>query len=150
VTFQFAHHIGTTSSAAYETSAPMRELVAGLVEAAQWGHPLADMYVRSHRHRYVPVSIPAAKKRQRYSLVITISAWQQLRTPHVERIDRMRTTAHIGGIVLKWRMESVRLSRSCYEMPEPRADPNLTFGYNDLLSEILEDMSRAQLTRSTR
>jgi hypothetical protein len=37
VLFQFAHHIETTSSAAYESSARMRELVAGLVESAQWG-----------------------------------------------------------------------------------------------------------------
>jgi len=115
VTFQFAHHIGTTSSAAYETSAPMRELVAGLVEAAQWGHPLADVYVRSHRHRYIPVSIPAANDKD-IQLVIT-PAWQ-LRTPHVERIDRMRLP-HIGGIVFKMEDGNCQTIKKLYEMPKP-------------------------------
>lgn len=115
VVFQFAHHIGVTSSAAYETSAPMRELVAGLVEAAQWDQRLPDVFVRSHRHRYVSVPIPREGDRD-FTMVIT-PAWQ-LRTPHVERIDRMRLP-HIGGVVFivedgRWVIE-----RKLYKMPKP-------------------------------
>lgn len=115
VVYQFAHHIGTTSSAAYETSAPMRELVAGLIESAQWGQELPDVFVRSHRHRYIPVSIPA-KGNKDISLYIT-PAWQ-LRTPHVERIDRMRMP-HIGGIIFISEDGSCRAIKKIYELPTP-------------------------------
>jgi hypothetical protein len=115
VVFQFAHHIGTTSSAAYETSAPMRELVAGMVEAAQWDQKLPDVFVRSHRHRYIPVSIPRSGDRD-IQLIIT-PAWQ-LRTPHVERIDRMRLP-HIGGVVFIIEDEICQVKKKIYEMPKP-------------------------------
>ena len=95
VVLQFAHHIGVTSSAAYESSAPMRELVAGLVESTQWGAPMPDVVVRSHRHRYIKVEIPSHKG----SIQATITPAWQLRTPFVERIDRMRMP-HIGGLVM--------------------------------------------------
>lgn len=116
VVFQFAHHIGTTSSAAYETSAPMRELVAGLVEAAQWGAPVADIYTRSHRHRYIPVSIPRSGDRD-IQLVIT-PAWQ-LRTPFVEKIDRMRLP-HIGGVLYLAEDGKCQILKKLYEMPKPQ------------------------------
>ncbi|MBA4420281.1 MAG: hypothetical protein C0391_03965 [Anaerolinea sp.] len=115
VLFQFAHHIGTTSSAAYETSAPMRELVSGLVESAQWGQRMPDVFVRSHRHRYIPVRIPSAGNKD-ISLFIT-PAWQ-LRTPHVERIDRMRLP-HIGGVIFICEDGICREKRMIYEMPKP-------------------------------
>lgn len=115
VLFQFAHHIGTTSSAAYETSAPMRELVAGLVESAQWGQRMPDVFVRSHRHRFIPVRIPASNNKD-ISLFIT-PAWQ-LRTPHVEKIDRMRLP-HIGGLVFICEDGSCQDKRKIYEMPKP-------------------------------
>jgi hypothetical protein len=115
VLFQFAHHIGTTSSAAYETSAPMRELVAGLVESAQWGQRLPDVFVRSHRHRYIPVSIPAQGDRD-ISLYIT-PAWQ-LRTPYVERIDRMRLP-HIGGVIFICEDGKWTTIKKLYELPKP-------------------------------
>jgi hypothetical protein len=113
--FQFAHHIGTTSSAAYETSAPMRELVSGLVESAQWGQRMPDVMVRSHRHRYTKVMIPATGNKE-VALYVT-PAWQ-LRTPHVERIDRMRLP-HIGGLVFICEDGLCTDKRKLYEMPKP-------------------------------
>lgn len=113
--FQFAHHIGTTSSAAYETSAPMRELVSGLVESAQWDQRLPDVMVRSHRHRYIPVSIPRSGDRD-IQLIVT-PAWQ-LRTPHVERIDRMRLP-HIGGVVFIVEGDICQVKKKIYDMPKP-------------------------------
>ena len=115
VVFQFAHHISTTSSAAYETSAPMRELVSGLVESAQWDQRLPDVMVRSHRHRYIPVSIPRSEGRD-IQLIVT-PAWQ-LRTPHVERIDRMRLP-HIGGVVFIVEDGVCQIKRKIYDMPKP-------------------------------
>lgn len=115
VVFQFAHHIGVTSSAAYESSAPMREMVAGLVEAAQWDRSLPDVFVRSHRHRFIPVSIPSIKGR--IHSVIT-PGWQ-LRTPFVERIDRMRMP-HIGGVVFIVENKRCQIEEKIYPLPEPK------------------------------
>lgn len=116
VPFQIAHHIGVTSSAAYETSAPMRELVAALVEASQWGRPMPRVVVRSHRHRFVPISIPSIHGRIR--CVIT-PGWQ-LRTPHVERIDRMRMP-HIGGVIFKVEDDQCQEIEKIYPLPSPNA-----------------------------
>lgn len=93
IIFNIAHHIGTTSSAAYESSAVMREMVAALVEAGQWNQEMPDVFVRSHRHRYIELAIPSVKGK--ITAVVTPS-WQ-LRTPFVERVDRMRMP-HIGGV----------------------------------------------------
>jgi len=115
VVFQFAHHIGTTSSAAYETSAPMRELVSGLVEASQWNQHLPDVFVRSHRHRFIPVSIPRSEDRD-IQLIVT-PGWQ-LRTPHVEKIDRMRLP-HIGGVIFTVEDGKCQIEKKIYTMPKP-------------------------------
>ncbi len=115
VLFQFAHHIGTTSSAAYETSAPMREMVAGLVEAAQWHQRMPDVFVRSHRHRFVHV--PMAAEGDRDIQIIITPAWQ-IRTPHVERIDRMRLP-HIGGVVFIVEDGKCQVKKKIYSMPKP-------------------------------
>jgi len=112
--FQFAHHIGTTSSAAYESSAPMRELIAALVEAAQWGQKLPDVLVRSHRHRFIEVPIPTERGRIR---VVITPAWQ-LRTPFVERIDRMRLP-HIGGVVYLVDNGRIQVCEKLYKLPQP-------------------------------
>jgi hypothetical protein len=112
--FQFAHHIGVTSSAAYESSAPMREMVAGMVEAAEWGRPLPDVFVRSHRHRFIEVPVPTENGRIR--AVITPS-WQ-LRTPFVERIDRMRMP-HIGCVVFNVERKLCQVREKLYPLPDP-------------------------------
>ena len=112
----FAHTIGTTSSAAYESSAPMRELVASMVEAAQWGRPMPDILVRSHRHRFIEVPIPTENGRIR---VVVTPGWQ-LRTPFVERVDRMRMP-HIGGVVFQLGEEhSCQVREKLYPLPDPK------------------------------
>jgi hypothetical protein len=112
----FAHTIGTTSSAAYESSAPMRELVASMVEAAQWGRPMPDILVRSHRHRFIEVPIPTEGGRIR---VVVTPGWQ-LRTPFVERVDRMRMP-HIGGVVFQLGEEhSCQVKEKLYPLPDPK------------------------------
>ena len=113
--FHFAHSISTTSSAAYESSAPMRELVASMVEATQWGRPMPDVLVRSHRHRFIEVPIPTATGRIR---VVVTPGWQ-LRTPFVERIDRMRMP-HIGGVVFTVEKGKIcQVKEKMYPLPEP-------------------------------
>jgi hypothetical protein len=115
VPFNFAHHISTTSSAAYESSAPMRELVTTFVEAAQWGRPMPRIIVRSHRHRFIPVAVPSIHGRIR---VIITPGWQ-LRTPFVERIDRMRMP-HIGGVIFKVEDDECQDIEKIYPLPMPK------------------------------
>lgn len=111
VVMNIAHHIGTTSSAAYESSAVMREMVAALVEAGQWGQKLPDVIVRSHRHRFIEVSIPSARGRIR---AVVTPSWQ-LRTPYVERLDRMRMP-HIGGVVFSVEEKQCQVYEKIYPM----------------------------------
>jgi hypothetical protein len=113
--FQFAHHIGVTSSAAYESSAPMREMIAGLIEAAQWDRKLPHIFVRSHRHRFIEVPIPTVNGRIRS---IITPGWQ-LRTPNVERIDRMRMP-HIGGVIFNVEEGECQVREKIYPLPEPK------------------------------
>lgn len=95
VVFNVAHHISTTSSSAYESSAVMRELVAAMVEAGQWGQQVPHVMIRSHRHRYILLDIPS----QRGNIRAAVTPGFQLRTPFIERIDRMRLP-HIGGLII--------------------------------------------------
>ena len=114
VLIQFAHHVGTTSSAAYESSALMREMVAGLVEAGQFNKKLPSLFVRSHRHRYCEVSVPAAEGKK---TCIVTPGWQ-LRTPYIEKWDRMRLP-HIGGLVILIENGHYEVHTKLYPLPEP-------------------------------
>src|SRR5260221_5270370 len=51
------HHIGTTGSAAHESSAVNAELTASYVEAARWNREPPDYVIRSHRHRSIAVDL---------------------------------------------------------------------------------------------
>lgn len=104
-----AHHIGTTSSAAYETSAVMRELVAALTENGQWDQRLPDVFIRSHRHRFIELAIPQTNGKIH---ALVTPGWQ-LRSPFVERVDRMRMP-HIGGVNLVIEEGSCQIKETIY------------------------------------
>lgn len=117
VTMQFSHHISGTTSAAYETSAPMRELVATLIESAQWERPLPSLVVRSHRHRFVKV--PIATKLESDILCVVTPGWQ-LKTPFTYRVDRVRMP-HIGGVVVTVEDKNTwTVHRKLYPLPAPK------------------------------
>lgn len=127
VTFHFAHHIGGTSSFAYETSAPMRELTAIMIEESQWGTGLPDVIVRSHRHRYTHVSIPT--KSGNDILCVITPAWQ-LKTGNVYRSDRVRMP-HIGGIVFTLEDKTWKMHVKLYPLPRPAVErPSLMKKYS--------------------
>lgn len=97
------HHIGSTGSLAYETTALMKELSESYVEAARWGRRPPDMIVRSHRHRYVDLSIPTGNGKAR---AVVTPAWQG-KTPFCWKIPGARlATPMFGGIVIRWAAES--------------------------------------------
>jgi hypothetical protein len=92
------HHIGTTSSAAHESSAVNAELTAEYVEAARWNREPPDYIVRSHRHRSIAVDLNSAKG---YAAAIVTPAWQG-KTPYVWKIPGARISEpQIGGIVIR-------------------------------------------------
>ena len=94
----FAHHIGTTGSMAYETSAVMKELTELFSDSARWEERHPDMAVRSHRHRHVEVRVPTAS---RYAYAFVTAAWQG-KTPFAYRIPGGRIMQpHIGGSVIR-------------------------------------------------
>lgn len=99
-----AHHIGTTGSMAYETSALMRELAELMGDSARWGHEPPDVVVRSHRHRHVEIRVPT---RHVYGICFTTAAWQ-LRTPFAYKVPGGRVaTPHIGMSLIRYGDEEI-------------------------------------------
>lgn len=92
------HHIGTTSSAAHESSAVNAEFTAILTEAARWGREIPDYVVRSHRHRSIAVDINTHKG---YAACIVTPAWQG-KTPFTFKVPGARISEpQIGGILIR-------------------------------------------------
>lgn len=94
----FSHHIGATSSSAYESTAVYKELVEAFNEAGRWKDEPPDVVVRSHRHRQFEVTI-ATEKGMGKSIVTP--GWQ-LKTPFTYRMASGRaSTPQVGGYVLR-------------------------------------------------
>lgn len=94
----FTHHISTTSSTAYESTAVHKELVEAYNEAGRYGRIPPDVIVRSHRHRYYKVEVPSKKI---HAISLVTPGWQ-LKTPFVYRGLLGRTSVpQIGGIIIK-------------------------------------------------
>lgn len=94
----FLHHIGTTSSAAHETSAVNAELSALYNEAARWKQEPPRYVVRSHRHRFSAITVPSAGGRA--SAIVT-PGWQ-LKTPFAWKIAGARISEpQLGGIMIR-------------------------------------------------
>jgi hypothetical protein len=92
------HHIGTTASAAHESSAVNAELTASYVEAARWNREPPDYIVRSHRHRSIAVDLDSAKG---YAAAIVTPAWQG-KTPFVWKVPGGRLSEpQVGGICIR-------------------------------------------------
>lgn len=104
----FTHHIGTTSSTAYESSAPMRELAEAFVEAGRWGNEPPQVIVRSHRHRNIEIRVPT---KDGYGIACVTPAWQ-LKTPFVFRLGSRQSQPQIGGIFIRWGDEDGIYTRS--------------------------------------
>jgi hypothetical protein len=92
------HHIGTTASAAHESSAVNAELTAEYVEAARWQREAPDYIVRSHRHRSCAVDLNSANGS---AAAIVTPAWQG-KTPYVWKIPGGRLAEpQFGGILIR-------------------------------------------------
>lgn len=97
------HHIGYTSSAQHEASAINAELTRELNESVRWGEEAPIFVVRSHRHRYARVSLPAQIMGKKHAETISFCtpAWQ-LKTPFTYRIAGARLSPpQLGGAVIR-------------------------------------------------
>lgn len=94
----FLHHIGTTSSAQYETSALTAEYAAMCVDAARFGYEPPQIIGRSHRHRNAETRQPNERG---CATVFVTPAWQG-KTSYAWRIAGARvTTPQFGGSVIR-------------------------------------------------
>ena len=92
------HHIGTTTSQAYESTALHKELTESYIEAARWGHQPPAVIVRSHRHRHFETKISTSLG---HAIAVVTPGWQG-KTPFMWRIAGARlSTPQFGGIVVR-------------------------------------------------
>ncbi|MBE3038426.1 MAG: hypothetical protein IMZ62_06410 [Chloroflexi bacterium] len=92
------HHIGTTGTSHYESTAIMKELTESYVEAARWGRERPDVVVRSHRHRHMEIRIPTSLG---YGISFCTAGWQG-KTPFAYKIPGGRvTTPQVGGSLIR-------------------------------------------------
>jgi hypothetical protein len=92
------HHIGTTGSMHYESTALMRELTDAYVESGRWNDEPPDVVVRSHRHRNSEVRIQTYKG---FATVCVTPGWQ-LRTPFVYKLAGAKmATPQMGGTLVR-------------------------------------------------
>ncbi len=94
----FAHHIGTTGTSHYQSTAVMKELTEAFYHAGRWGDEPPQVVVRSHRHTSLQIRVPA---RDESALSIVTPAWQ-LKTPFAYKIPGARQSEpEIGGVLIR-------------------------------------------------
>lgn len=92
------HHIGTTGTSHYESTAVLKELAESYQEAGRWRLQPPDVVVRSHRHRHLEVRVPTTLG---YGISFCTAGWQ-LKTPFAYKIPGGRvTTPQIGGSFIR-------------------------------------------------
>lgn len=131
----FAHHIGTVSSSAYESTAVYKELVEAYVEAGRWGDEPPQVVVRSHRHRNfetrIACNVHKDGKRTRvndvdeeggYAIAMVTAAWQ-LKTPFAYRIAGARQTQpQIGLSIIRAGDEELHARHKVWRIERPQEE----------------------------
>jgi len=93
-----AHHIGSSGVTAYETTAPHRELVEAMQNAARWREEVPTVICRSHRHIPVETRMMTANG---YATAVVTGCWQG-KTPFVYRLMSGRVAPpQFGGLVIR-------------------------------------------------
>jgi hypothetical protein len=105
----FSHHIGTTQSANYEYTAPYKEYIESLTDAARWHNQPPDVIVRSHRHRAIETRVATENG---YGISLVTPSWQ-LKTPFSYRVSLGRNSMpQIGGVLIRHGNEDSVFTRS--------------------------------------
>lgn len=94
----FLHHIGTTSSNAYEATAINKELTEEYNESARWGEIPPNIIIRSHRHRHFKIEIHT-----HFGIAIAeVTPGWQAKTPFQWRMAGARLAPpQFGGIIIR-------------------------------------------------
>jgi len=115
----FSHHIGTTGSNAYESTAVHKELVEAFSEAGRWQQRPPDVIVRSHRHRCLETRIPNGNG---YATSF-VTAGFQLKTPFAYRIAGARQAQpQIGGSLIRQGDEELHTRHKVWQLERPKAE----------------------------
>jgi hypothetical protein len=115
----FSHHIGTSGSSAYESTAVFKELHEAFVEAGRWGKVPPQVVIRSHRHRSLEVRIPTGSG---HGISAVTAAWQ-LKTPITHRIAAARAgQPQIGGMVIRAGERILYTDSRVWDIDRPRAE----------------------------
>jgi len=113
------HHIGTTSSSAYEATAVHKELTEELTESARWGETPPNIVVRSHRHRYLEVKIAAEAS---YAISLVTPGWQA-KTPFAYKIPGARLSPpQFGGILIRQGDEEIFTRSKVWNLKRARVE----------------------------
>jgi hypothetical protein len=113
------HHVGTTSSSAYESTAVYKELVEAYVEAGRWGDRPPQFIVRSHRHRHFEVRVHA----ERGSAMAIVTPGWQLKTPFTYKVAGARQAQpQIGGIIVRAGSDILYSDSKVWRIERPRAE----------------------------
>ena len=114
----FAHHIGTTSSSSYESSAVMRELTNEYMAAGQWAERPPDFACRSHRHRNIEVRVPC---KNGYGIAFVTPGWQ-LKTPFVHRTGFKSQPPQFGGSLIRQGDEEGYTRHKVWDLSRPKVE----------------------------
>lgn len=112
----FTHHVGTSSSSSYESTAVYKEYIEACVEAGRWGHPRPDCLVRSHRHRGFTTDVPTDKGK---GIVHITPAWQ-LKTPFVFKLGMKMSTPQIGGSLISIGEDGLYARSKVWDIERPK------------------------------
>jgi hypothetical protein len=113
------HHIGTTGSAAYESSALQAALTAEFVEAGRNRTEPPDYVVRAHRHRYLKVQNPS----KRSEAATLVSPGWQLKTPFSYRIAGGQVSQpQFGGVLIRQGDEEFYTRFKRWELSRPKTE----------------------------
>jgi len=113
------HHIGTTGSSHYESSAVMKELTEAYAEAGRWHREPPDVVVRSHRHRHLEVRVPTELG---YGISFCTAGWQ-LKTPFTYKIPGGRsTTPQFGGSLVRQGDEDLFTRHKTWSIDRPKTE----------------------------
>lgn len=113
------HHVGSTGSNHYESTAVNKELMEAYVEAGRWGDRPPDVVVRSHRHRSMEVRVPSALG---YAIACVTPGWQA-KTPFAYKIPGARQSQpQFGGLVIRQGDEDLYTRFKVWRLDRPEAE----------------------------
>lgn len=102
------HHIGGTSSQAYEATAVHKEYTESCVAAAKQGLRAPDFIVRAHRHRFIRTEVSTWNER---GVGLVLPGWQG-KTPLTYRMALARLSPpEVGGAMIRYSEEGEPYAR---------------------------------------